>query len=84
MNYRIFESRIFIFDILSLTQSQVLTNVLPGENDLDVKFSPTEGGVIFTRQGNNMGAIPGVYSFQFGGSTQEKYLFSAASMPDWK
>lgn len=84
VNYRIFESRIFIFDIPSLTQSQVLTNVLPGENDLDVKFSPTEGGVIFTRQGNNMGAIPGVYSFQFGGSTQEKYLFSAASMPDWK
>lgn len=84
VNYRIFESRIFNYNIPSLTATQVLTDVVSGENDLDGKYSPSEGGVIFTRANSNMGAIPAIYSFQFGATIQEKQLFSAGSMPDWK
>lgn len=84
VDYRIFESRVFIFDIPTLTQNQLITDVLPGQNDLDVKYAPSEGGVIFTRVSNNVGAVPHVYKFQFGVNIEEKYLFSAASMPDWK
>lgn len=84
INYRIFDSRVFIYDLGSLTQTQVQSNVLPGENDLDVKFSPNEGGVIFTRVSNSISAIPAIFKFQFGASTEEKQLFSAGSMPDWK
>jgi len=84
VNYRIFESRIFIYDLLTSTHTQLQTSVLSGENDLDVKYAPNEGGLIYTREGNNTGAIPEVYKFQFGTSTDEKQLFSAGSMPDWK
>lgn len=83
VNYRQFESRIFIFDLLALTTTQLNTSVLPGQNDLDCKYSPDEGSIIFTRVQNNMGAIPIVIKFQFGATTEEDQLFSAASMPDW-
>lgn len=83
ISYRQFQSRIFIYDILSSTNTQIVTTVLPGENDLDVKFSPTEGGFIFTRVNNNISAVPGVRRYQFGQDTTEKELFTAASMPDW-
>lgn len=82
-NYRQFQSRIFIYNISSGTNVQVITEALPGQNDLDVKFSATEGAFIFTRVNNNIGATPGVRSYQFGQATSEKELFTAASMPDW-
>jgi len=42
------------------------TNTLPGENDLDYKYSPDEGALVFTRTLNNPGAIPAIFKFQFG------------------
>lgn len=83
VNYRQFQSRIFIFNISTMTSTQLLGNVLPGENDLDVKYSPDEGSLIFTRVLNNASAIPKIMVFQFGASTEESQQFSAASMPDW-
>ncbi|AEH00139.1 carboxypeptidase regulatory-like domain-containing protein [Lacinutrix sp. 5H-3-7-4] len=82
-DYRQFQSRIFFYDINLGTNTQIVTEALPGQNDLDVKFSPTEGGFVFTRVDNNLGAVPGVRSFQLGQATAEKELFTAASMPDW-
>lgn len=82
-SYRQFQSRIFIFDTSTLTSTQLNTNSIAGENDLDCKYSPDEGAIIFTRVLNNLGAIPIVLKFQFGAATQEDPLFTAASMPDW-
>lgn len=82
-NYRQFESRVFIYNFSTATSNILGTDVVAGQNDLDPKFSPDEGAIILTRVGNNTGAIPTVIKFQFGAATQEKELFSAASMPDW-
>ncbi|WP_246124347.1 carboxypeptidase-like regulatory domain-containing protein [Bizionia gelidisalsuginis] len=84
LNYRIFESRMFVFDIPSMVGAQLSTDAALGENDLDVKYAPNEGAVIFTRVGNNIGAIPSVFKLQFDTTIEEKQLFSAGSMPDWK
>ena len=65
------------------TNTQVDTDVLIGENDLDVKFAPNEGGFIFTRSSSSIDGIPRILKYQFGTSTQEVELFTAASMPDW-
>lgn len=83
IDYRQFQSRVFIFDMASLVSTQLPTEVLLGENDLDVKYSPDEGSIIFTRVFNNPSAIPRVVKFQFGTVTEESIQFSAASMPDW-
>ena len=82
--YRIFESRIFTFDIPSMTLREVETEVTLGENDLEVRFSPTEGGAIFTRRGNNLNSVPEIYSIDFGQTNDDNQLFSQASMPDWE
>ncbi|WP_299889235.1 carboxypeptidase regulatory-like domain-containing protein [uncultured Lacinutrix sp.] len=82
-NYRQFESRIFLFDVASLVSTQLPSGTVSGENDLDVKYSPDEGSLIFTRVLNNISAIPIVMTYQFGVSNEESQQFSAGSMPDW-
>ena len=66
------------------TLEEVVTEVVLGENDIDVKFSPSEGGVIFTRVESNNGAIPKIYKVDFDQGTDDKLLFNEAFMPDWK
>ncbi|SRX53162.1 carboxypeptidase regulatory-like domain-containing protein [Aequorivita lipolytica] len=84
-SYRISESRIFIFTLGSLDPPLELdTDVVAGENDLDVKFSPSEGGVIFTRVKSNFGAIPAIYSYEFGQTQEDELLFTNSFMPDWE
>ena len=83
VDYRQFQSRLFVFDLVSLTTTQVFTEVLIGENDLDVKYTPDEGSLIFTRVSNNPSAIPRIIKFQFGGFTDDILQFTEASMPDW-
>lgn len=85
-SYRIFNSRIFLYTIGNpVPAEQLETNVLDGENDLDAKFSPSEGGVIFTRVKNNFGAIPAIYSIIFDQQIQnDELLFTNSYMPDWE
>ncbi|PIQ17872.1 MAG: hypothetical protein COW66_09450, partial [Flavobacteriaceae bacterium CG18_big_fil_WC_8_21_14_2_50_34_36] len=81
--YRIFQARLFIFDILSATEEEISTDVLAGENDVDASFSPSEGGVIFTRVLSNTNASPKIYSLIFNENVNDKLLFNDAFMPDW-
>ncbi len=84
-SYRIGEGRIFLYNIPAGGPAQeVSTDVLPGENDLQVKFSPSEGGLIFTRVLNYQGAVPAIYSLIFDESESEQMLFTKAFMPDWE
>lgn len=86
-NYQKFESRIFLFRIgIDLTNeaSEVQTDVILGENDLDVNFSASEGGYILTRVGSNFGATPRILSGLFDETTEDRLLFNNAIMPDWK
>ncbi|KXN98751.1 fibronectin [Aequorivita aquimaris] len=84
-SYRIFQSRIFLHPIGSTDPLVPLdTDVLEGENDLDVKFSPSEGAVIFTRKRNNFGATPAIFSYIFDDNQEDQLLFTEAFMPDWE
>lgn len=83
--YRIFEGRLFVYNIPGGGPAQEIeTEALPGENDLDPRFSPSEGGVAFTRVANNFGATPSIYTLIFGDTATEKLLFTDAFMPDWE
>lgn len=83
-SYRRFENRIFRYDFVTMESTQVVTNVILGENDLQVRYSPTEGGVVFTRRGNNLNSVPTVFSVVFGAIDEDNELFSEAIMPDWE
>lgn len=84
-NYRLFESRIFVYDVESATASQLQTGVIDGENDLDASFSPSEGAIIFTRSLNTLNAVPQVFRFNENTANGNALdlLFTEASMPDW-
>lgn len=51
---------------------------------MNVKFSPSEGGVIFTRAESYNGAIPKIYKVDFDEGADDKLLFNEAFMPDWQ
>lgn len=83
--YKIFESRIFMKTIGSPDPAVLIeTDVQTGENDLDVRFSPSEGEIIFTRVKNNINAIPSVYSLKFDDNQTDLLLFTKSFMPDWE
>ena len=83
-NYSQFRSRIFIYDFLTDTTEQLTTDVILGENEYDARFSPTEGGMIWSRGAANTNAIPDIYRQDFDITTDDALLFTKSSMPDWE
>ena len=83
--YRIFESRIFLYNINTQETIEVESDVMLGENDLDVNFSPSEGGALCTRVLSNLNAVPSIYELNFEGiGNDDIELFTEAYMPDWE
>ncbi len=82
--YRIFNARMFIYDIINDTTTPVETEVTTGKNDLDGRFTPSEGGVIFTRVANNIGATPGAFLRNFDDNVTDIELFTDAFAPNWE
>jgi hypothetical protein len=82
-NYRVFNSRIFEYNVTTGATQQIITDVAAGQNDLFPSYSPSEGQIIFTRVNNNSGAIPSIYVTDVGteGDTE---LFTNSLMPDWE
>ena len=83
-NYAQFESRIFVYDLILDTFALVTTDVILGENEYDARFSPTEGGMIWSRGPANTNAIPDIYQQDFDITTDDALLFTRSSMPDWE
>lgn len=71
-DYRIFNAGIFVHDISLGITNQLANDVATGENDCQCRFSPSVGGVIFTRTRNFPNAIPSVFTLQFGQNENDK------------
>ena len=84
--YRIFQSRLFLYDFNTGLSTQLETDVALGENELDPIFSPSEGSIAFTRVKNNIGATPSIYNYIFNDNSgdDDQLLFLNAVMPDWE
>ena len=87
--YRIFQSRLFIYNLITGISTQLETDVDTGENDLDPRWSPSEREIILTRQTNNLNAEPAVYQVDLdtnnnNNDSTDDLLFSNAAMPDWE
>lgn len=82
--YRILKSRIWTYNISDAAYARNDTGALIGENDLDPRYSPTGGEIIFTRSLNTTNSPKAVYRTLQGGTELSKLLFNDASMPDWE
>ncbi len=83
--YRQLDSRIFEYSFTNNTTTELATDKPIGTNDLDAKYSPDEGGVIFMNTSNDGISQKNIYKFDFSDILQlRQLLFTNAVMPDWE
>lgn len=82
--YRQLDSRIFEYNILTDETTEIDTGKEVGTNDLDAKYSPDEGAIIYMNTSNDGISQRNVFKFVFGGSGGRVLLFNDAFMPDWE
>ena len=75
-----------MYDFNTMTAEELETDVDTGDIDVYPQWSPTEGEVIFTRRGNNVGSTPSVYVVDIDNNTNntDRLYFSNASQPNWE
>lgn len=82
--YRQLDSRIFQYDLTIGTATEVETDKTAGTNDLDPKYSPDDGAIIFTNTSNDGLSPKNIYSIEMGSNRDRKLQFTDAFMPDWE
>ena len=83
--YRQLDSRIFEYDWTTDTTLQINTFKPEGSNDLDAKYSPDNGSIIFTNTSNDGISQNNIYKYIFNTiDLERKLIFSDAFMPDWQ
>ena len=83
-NYRRLDSRIFIYDLVADTTTDVSDNKPSGTNDLEPIFSPNEAFVVFTNTSNDGISEKFIYRLDIGNDDSRELLYSDAFMPDWE
>ena len=82
--YRRLDSRIFVYDIIAETTTDVSDNKPGGTNDLEPIFSPNEAFVIFTNTSNDGISEKFIYRLEIDEMTTRELLYSNSFMPDWE
>jgi hypothetical protein len=84
-DYQILDSRIFVYDIATDTAVEIDTNKPAGTNNLDPKYSPDEGAIIYVNTSADGISQKDIYKHMLDSSSNEtELLFTDAFMPDWK
>ena len=83
-NYRRLDARIFIYDLVADTTTDVSDNKPSGTNDLEPIFSPNEAFVVFTNTSNDGISEKFIYRLEVGNEDSRELLYSDAFMPDWE
>ncbi len=83
--YRQLDSRIFEYDLGSDTATEIDTDKEAGTNDLDAKYSPDDGSIIFVNTSNDGISERRIYRTRDNsGFDKKEALFTNAFMPNWE
>ncbi|MBM1106302.1 carboxypeptidase regulatory-like domain-containing protein [Aurantibacter crassamenti] len=83
--YRQLDSRIFEYDLAANTATEIDTDKASGTNDLDAKYAPDEGSIIFVNTSNDGVSEKRIYKTEENnGLDNKKPLFTSAFMPNWE
>ncbi|MBB1140451.1 carboxypeptidase regulatory-like domain-containing protein [Myroides sp. WP-1] len=83
-NYRRISSKLFIYDSVANQSTEISTEIEPGTNDLEPRFSPNEAYVIFTNTSNDERSPQHVYIKELNNLLKTRVeKFKNAAMPDW-
>ncbi|MGI9550326.1 MAG: carboxypeptidase regulatory-like domain-containing protein [Aurantibacter sp.] len=83
--YRQLDSRIFEYDLTSNMSTEIDTDKEAGTNDLDAKYSPDNGSIIFVNTSNDGISERRIYRTRDNsGFDKKEALFTNAFMPNWE
>ncbi len=83
-DYRRLDSRLFIHNLLDDTTVELSLDKPAGTNDLDAKYAPNEGSVIFMNTSNDGVSTKNIYRILLDDTNNRELLFTNAFMPDWE
>ena len=86
-NYRRLNSRMFVYDMVEDTTTDISDQKPNGTNDLEPIFSPNEAEVIFTNTSNDGISQKDIYTVEVDPGEQgveRVLLYENAFMPDWE
>lgn len=88
VEYRQLDSRIFEYNLVSDETNEILTDKVPGTNDLDAKYAPDDGAIIYVNTSNDGISERKIFrTFPNEDVTIEarsEILFTNAFMPNWE
>ncbi len=84
VDYRQLDSRIFVYDLLSDTTTEIDTGKEAGTNDLDAKYAPDDGAIIFVNTSNDGISERRIYRTTENVDGRREVLFTNAFMPNWE
>ncbi len=82
--YRQLDTRIFEYDSTANLSVEINTFKTEGSNDLDVKYSPDNGSIIYMNTSNDGLSQKNIYKYVFNSELDRELIFSNAFMPDWE
>ncbi len=83
--YRILDSRIYEYDITTNVTTEIFTGKEAGTNDLDAKYSPDDGSIIFMNTSNDDRSEQHIYkTVNDDINVSRRLLFTNAFMPNWE
>ncbi|NNJ81744.1 MAG: hypothetical protein HKP11_06080, partial [Flavobacteriaceae bacterium] len=83
-SYRRLDSRMFIYDRVELTTTDISDNRPNGTNDLEPIFSRNEAFVMFTNTSNDGISRNDIFTLEIGTSSSRTLRHEDAFMPDWE
>ena len=84
VDYRQFDTDIFIYDFVSSSATNLSTDKPAGTNDLDVQFSPNEAEVIFMNTSNDGVSQNNIMKLEIIDVTNRSLFIEDGKMPDWR
>jgi Tol biopolymer transport system component len=82
-SYRRLDSRMFIYDTVAMTTTDISGDKPNGTNDLEPLFSPNEAFVMFTNTSNDGLSQKDVLTLEIGEEMSRTVRQENAFMPDW-
>lgn len=84
--YRQLDTHIFLYDLIlqETTDLSVVSEKPAGTIDIDARFSPDNGSVIFTNTSNDMISVKSVYMISFDDLEERELIIYNAEMPDFE
>ncbi|OAD43421.1 carboxypeptidase regulatory-like domain-containing protein [Polaribacter atrinae] len=84
LSYRRLSNKVFKYNFLTMTETEIFTSRPIGTNDLDPRFSPNEAEIIYVNTSNDGVSENKIFTSPIDGNNNREEVFLDAIMADWE